>query len=212
MLKRFGILLLIIVCLLSGLTSCGQLVRILFSPIGGFQTVYRQGLDEYAYGDLDYSLSEIIPIGMLTKFKYEAGDYHGYLQAGSEKYSPWPFGKTFMYLRYDDSVYEIAKEYMKEHAFNDYVIHLDPVPPLEERIVYAENGYVIYASPLTGFWFGFNDELRTIYSFGLYNSDYPTDITSTGETYAARAIALYEKEGFAGFLREYYSEYYDFGI
>ena len=206
MLKRFGILLLVIVCLLSSLTSCGQLVRILFSPIGGFQTVYRQGLDEHVYGDLDYSLSGIIPSGMLTEFEYEDGDYHGYLQAGLEKYSPWPLGKTFIYLVYDATVYTEAKTYMLQNMLTSHS---------EEHTVEQIGEYVFYHFQYvdyTGYWWGYNDELRTLYFFGLYNSDYPTDITSTGETYAARASTLYEKEGFAGILREYYSEYYDFGI
>lgn len=198
MIKKLGILMLVFVILCS-LLSCKN-----------SETIYIHGLDEFGYGRLDYSLCwyDFISDGMLTFCEYEDGDFWGYLHEGVDMFAPWPFGKTFLYLQYDADTYDSAKEYMCQKE--------RPVAYMA-TLEYAENGYVIYCKhneepPAWGFWFGFNDERRTLYFFGLYNSDYPTHITETGETYAARAIALYEKEGFAGFLREYYSEYYDFGI
>ena len=193
MIKKLGILVLVFVVLCNILCSCGI----------AWKAVYEHGLDNFNYG-WDYSLTLLIPEGMLTEYEYIDGDFWGYLQEGD----PWPFGKTFIYLQYDGDTYESAKEYMCEKEGSEANM---------ETPEYAENGYVFYCTitdefPAWGWWFGFNDELKTLYFFGLYNSDNPKAITSTGETYAARAIALDEKEGFAGFLREYYSEYYDFGI
>ena len=205
MIKKLGNLFVTLILIIS-LNSCGSL-----SSMHIFDQ-YLHGLENYSYGALDYSIcsESFIEPALLNEYAYLDGNFEAYMKASESFFNFPPFAKSFIYLQYDANTYESAKQYMIENLQHSYAISI-------ESSIYAENGYVFYcktieAPPSWSFWTGFNDELKTLYFFGLYNSDYPTDITSTGETYAARAIALYEKEGFAGFLREYYSEYYDFGI
>ena len=171
------------------------------------KTIYNQGLQEYNEGSLDWGVcAYLLPEDMLTAYAYTNGDYFEYGNAGYYYLfsSVAPLATSSMYLEYDAETYEAAKQYMLENS------------TLAKEPVYTEQGYELYhcleleqayypppvVYPEWAIWRGFNDEKRTLYFFGLYSSGEEAD----------KAVGIYEEEGFKGYLKEYYSGYYDFGV
>ena len=136
----------------------------------------------------------------LNRFPYQDSVYH-YWDAED---LVWGYAKVFASLSYDAEIYEAAKTYCLEN-FN-----------LSEGHTYAYNEchfaeHICYKSKnASGNWvlesqfprhfnmFGYHDESHTLFFLGYYNSDPESE---------ERILA---QDDFSTFLKEVYSEYYDF--
>ena len=188
--------------LLLSMTSCS----ILFpnSPLFS-NNIVHSGLDEFSAETSSTGLTKhLIPQDLLTKYTYTEGDYHFFDNVYiTEAYVE----KVFLYLAYDESVYADAKQYCLDtfqnlstenvKEYNGYVFaeNLDRAIAYNEIVDSRNKAY-----PNTFVMFGYHDTLKHLVFIGFSCGDDHDESAALADT------------DFGAFLKEFYGEYYDFGV
>lgn len=158
---------------------------------------YREGLDNYDVKSAHYvSTNDIIPNGFLEEFEYVNGNFYYSFD------EPFPFThtieSTLIYLNYDDSVYENAKDYiLTAYGIDDKTDWI--IGSCKNYSFHINNEYkYTQITPHSRFVaLSYNDDINTLVLIGFYSND-----------------DLYEFEnnqivGFEDLLKTYFT-WYDF--
>ena len=151
----------------------------------------KHGINNYHPANSDVEITIFLPEGdFLNMFEYVEGDYRFY------RYEKIAFAveieRAFMYLKYDDEVYPLAKQYVLE---NNYLSE-NSVDEYKGYIFYDRNYGERYFKPSEFRRFAYNDSNNTLLFIGFYE----------GADYAN----VSDFPDWGAFLEEYYGEWYDF--